>query len=181
MYLKSSVQGYIIIICLLIYCYLWFSSNQTSLDMDGKKSIRISDLCDCSILISLRNIIDIGLRPIIQNITTDITASLTNTNLFEKYEVHFVFIIGNIFALSYNSPIYIAYTMIIQDEIDLSIELKEKDKQGFIFQEGFCQLLQPNMHEKPYMYDSFFYRKSTSSINRNVWNIYFEYYYSRVP
>jgi hypothetical protein len=67
--------------------------------MDGKKSIRISDLCDCSILISLRNIIDISLRPIIQNITTDITASLTNTNLFEKYEVDFVFIIGNIFAL----------------------------------------------------------------------------------
>jgi hypothetical protein len=123
--------------------------------MDDKKSIRISNVCDCTIHISLRNIIEIGLKPVIRNITTDIAASLRNNELFGNYIVKSLFIIGNMFTLSYKSPIYTAYAMILQKEIDLSIELKERDTQGFVLRQDLCRLLQPNLGKKPYMCDSF--------------------------
>lgn len=45
--------------------------------------------------------------------------------------------------------------MILQNLSEESIELKEKDTQGVTFWESLIQLLQPVMHEKPYMYESF--------------------------
>lgn len=123
--------------------------------MDEKKRIEISNYCDCCIHISLRNTIDIGLKPVIQNITTIIAASMVNTDLFGNYAIDFLFILEEIFTLAHDSPLSIAYTMVLQEAIDVSIELKEKDTPGVVLQETLCQLLQPAMHKQPYMYDSF--------------------------
>lgn len=123
--------------------------------MDKKKQITISNTCDCNIHLSLRNIIAFGITPVIQTITTIIAASVANTDLFGNYAVDFLFILGNVFALAQHSSLYTAYTMILQNLSEESIELKEKDTQGVTFWESLIQLLQPVMHEKPYMYESF--------------------------
>lgn len=119
--------------------------------MESIKKIAISDTCDCSIYVSLRDIVDNGLNPAIQAITTIIAASLNS--IFEKYTVDFIFFIGNIFSLLQGSPIYTAYTNMLQEAFDSSIELKENDTKVFMIKESLCQLLQPATHERPYMYD----------------------------
>jgi hypothetical protein len=58
-----------------------------------------------SIEICLCNIIDIGLNPVIQKITTIIAASLANTGLFGNYAVDSLFVLGNVFALPHESAI----------------------------------------------------------------------------
>lgn len=51
--------------------------------------------------------------------------------------------------MTHDSPLYTAYTMLLQEAIDVSIKLKRKDTQGFILQQDLCQLLQP------FIYDNF--------------------------
>ncbi|KAG2193498.1 hypothetical protein INT47_005023 [Mucor saturninus] len=132
-----------------------FQPNNVFLEMDAKKEMDISNTCSCSMSLSLRNIIDVGLRPIIQKITTITAAALTNTELFRFYEVSYLFILGNPFSLSPNSIIYKMYSVLIQEAIDNSIESKEKDTQGFVLLESFDQLLIPVTHNKPYMFHNF--------------------------
>lgn len=58
------------------------------------------------------------------------------------------------YNLTHDSPLYTAQTMILQEEPNDIIELKEKATQGFILRESLCQLLQPVINEKLYMYDN---------------------------
>lgn len=123
--------------------------------MNIKEKIKISNTCNCSIQLSLRDIIDIGIKPDTQNITTIIAASLVNTNLFGNYAVDFVFILENPYTMAQDSPIHAAYKRILQEAIDGSIALKERDTQGIVLRENLCQLLQPVTRERSLMYDSF--------------------------
>lgn len=122
-------------------------------------------MCDCSFYLSLRSIIDAGLKPTILNITSIIATYV------ERDDVDFLFIIGNIFTLACSSPLYTLYKMILQDSLNVSIELKEEDTQGFIFQEDICQLLQPVVDERPYMYDSFSIG-NLHQVSRETYGIY---------
>ncbi|KAG2201453.1 hypothetical protein INT47_001502 [Mucor saturninus] len=132
------------------------SMDQTTIfDMDSKHEFKVSDECSCKITLLLRDIIENGIKPVIQDITTTIAASMANTELFGHYEVGSLFILGNPFSLSKCSPLYAAYTMIVQKEISIAMELKEKDINGFVLQESFCQLLEPVTLTRPYMYDRF--------------------------
>lgn len=51
-------------------------------------------------------------------------------------------------------PIFAAYTTTLQEALESSIKLKETGIKMIILHESFCQLLQPVMHEKIYLYDS---------------------------
>lgn len=93
--------------------------------MDAKTRINLGNTCECSIHVSLCNIIDTGLKLAIQNITTTIAASIANTDLFGKYEVDFLFILGNIFTIAPSSPLYTTYIMILQEAFEGSIAMKE--------------------------------------------------------
>jgi hypothetical protein len=137
--------------------------------MDDEKELEISNKCDCHI--HLRNIVDIGLKAVVQNITSIIAASLDNREFFLGYEVDFLFVLGNIHILKYNSVLYTIYTNILQEAINVSIEVKGGDTQGIVLQESIYQLLQPVIKEQSYMYDSF----STGNLHRvssNTYGIY---------
>lgn len=69
----------------------------------------------------LRDIIDNGLKPAIQDIMTIIIASVTD--IFGNYAVDFLFIMGNIFNLPQDSPIYTAHTIMLQEAFESSIQL----------------------------------------------------------
>lgn len=111
------------------------------------------------------------MKPVIQNITTTITASLSNTALFGSYAVDFLF------NISHDSPIYTAYTMILKEKIDVSVELKEKDTKAFILRE-ICQILKPAIQKQPYMYDSFVIG-NLHQISRETYTIYFTHFSDR--
>ncbi|KAI7889097.1 uncharacterized protein EV154DRAFT_515796 [Mucor mucedo] len=131
------------------------SMDQTTIDMDSKHEFKISNECSCKITLLLRDIIENGIKPVIQDITTTIAASMANTEFFGHYEVGSLFILGNPFSLSKCSSLYAAYTLIVQKEISIAMELKEKDINAFVLQESFCHLLKPVTLTRPYMYDRF--------------------------
>lgn len=123
--------------------------------MDLKIKLKINDRCDCNISIFLRDIIELGLKPVMENIATVIAASLIDKELFGYYEVNYLFVMGDPLNLSYGSTIYNAYSTIAQQAIDVGVYSKEKDTQIFIFRDSFCQLIQPGTRSKPYMYERF--------------------------
>ncbi|KAG2209182.1 hypothetical protein INT47_005474 [Mucor saturninus] len=131
------------------------SSNFKISSMDDKTKIMLGEECGCSIHVTARNIIEMGVKSVLQKMTTKIAASLTNINLFGKYEVNFVFIMGDIFNLERNPIMYTIYGQLLQEAYNESIAMKGKDASGFIIQKDIFQLLQPIMAKKPFMYDSF--------------------------
>lgn len=126
-----------------------------TVDMNYEYNFKINNECPCKIDLVLRDIIEMGIKPVIQNMAKIISASMTNTTLFGNYYVNFLFLLGNPFRLSTSSPVYLIYTRIVQEAICINIEIKGKDIQAFSFQESFYQLLRPLTREKPYMYDRF--------------------------
>lgn len=123
--------------------------------MDDKTKIMLGEECGCSIYVTARNIIEMGVKSVLQKMTTKIAASLTNINLFGKYEVNFVFIMGDIFNLERNPIMHTIYRRLLQEAYNESIAMKGKDASGFIIQKDIFQLLQPIKTKKPFMYDSF--------------------------
>lgn len=129
--------------------------KEVSLDMDSEKKLKINEECDCCIGISLRNIIETGLKPVMKDIASAIAASLTNKILFGNYEVDSLFVLGDPFDLSYGSKIHTVYAMITQEAMDDGLHLKEKDTRLFVIRESLFRLIAPVTHSKPYMYDRF--------------------------
>lgn len=123
------------------------------MDMDYIKYMSISNDCTCSIGMSRRYIIDVGLNPVIQKMATITAASLTNYKLFGHYEVDYIFTLGNPFNLCPSSIHYNTYHTQIQRELDIGIYSKGKDAQGFALQESLAKLSIPITQSKPYMYD----------------------------
>lgn len=124
--------------------------------MDYKKETISFNDCTCNFSLTLRIIIELGLRPVMYNIATIVSASLTNKELFKYYEVDYIFMLGDPFNLYYNLPMYNAYIVLLQQLIRIAIELKEKDTQGFVIQESLSDLIRPLTLNKPFMYSNFF-------------------------
>ncbi|KAI7873137.1 uncharacterized protein EV154DRAFT_102363 [Mucor mucedo] len=130
--------------------------NKSNLDMDSKIQLNINTECGCSISIFLRDIIELGLMPVIESLATDIVASLTNKKLFRNYVPNYIFVFGDPFNLEQGSKIYIAYTMIMQTAIDDGLYSEEKDAKAFILKETIFQLLNPLVPKRtPNMFDRF--------------------------
>lgn len=137
--------------------------------MNSKRKLYIGNTCLCGINISLRNIIEIGVKPTIEAITTDIAASLYNTQLFGNYLVNYLFVTGNIFDLPNNSAIGKTYTLLLIDAINKSIESKGKDTVGIALEESFFQSLRTEC-EAPFMCDSF-YAGNLKQVSRHTYGI----------
>lgn len=123
--------------------------------MDDEIEINIGHKCTCSFTLSLRTIVEMGLKPTLQNTANTIAASLTSVELFKSYEVDHLFLLGNPFTLSYSSQMYIAYTILLQDIIRLVIESKGKDTPGLVTRETFAELLQSTAYDKSYVRNKF--------------------------
>ncbi|KAI7891410.1 uncharacterized protein EV154DRAFT_223792 [Mucor mucedo] len=133
-----------------------FEKNKSNLDMDSIIQLSINTNCGCSISIFLRDIIEVGLMSVIEGITTDIVASLTDKTLFGNYVPNYIFVLGNPFNLVQRSKIHTAYTMIMQKAIDDGVYIKEKDTKTFVPRESIYQLLKTfSSRKKPYMFDRF--------------------------
>ncbi|KAI7873147.1 uncharacterized protein EV154DRAFT_556387 [Mucor mucedo] len=118
--------------------------------------LNINPNCNCSISIFLRDIIELGLIPVIESITTDIVASLTDKTLFGNYVPNYIFVFGDPFNLRQGSKIHISYTMIMQKAIDDGVYIKEKDTKTFVLRESVSQLLEMSLpKKKPYMLERF--------------------------
>ncbi|KAI7891357.1 uncharacterized protein EV154DRAFT_222753 [Mucor mucedo] len=133
-----------------------FENIKSNLDMDSKIQLDINTKCGCNISIFLRDIIEIGLMSVIEGVTTDILASLDNTELFGNYVPNYIFVFGNPFNLAQGSKIHIAYTMLMQKAIDDGVYIKETDTKTFVVGEFIFQLLGMFLSgKKPYMFDRF--------------------------
>ncbi|KAI7873149.1 uncharacterized protein EV154DRAFT_103029 [Mucor mucedo] len=133
-----------------------FEKTKSNLDMDSKIQLNINTKCGCSISIFLRDIIEVCLMSVIESISGDITASLTNKKLFENYVQKYIFVFGDPFNLAQGSMIHIAYTMIMQKAMDDVVYMEEKDTKIFVLRESIFQLLETFLSgKKPYMFERF--------------------------
>lgn len=140
--------------------------------MNGKTELNINNQCACTISLFHRNMVEIGLHPVLQNLATTIAASLTNTALFGNYDVEFLFVLGNPLGMFYNSFLHTTYNMLLQNAIQIAIETKEEETQGIVIRESFSQLLKPVTCNKPYMYDRFI-TGTMNQVSQNTYGIRF--------
>ncbi|KAI7893681.1 uncharacterized protein EV154DRAFT_501185 [Mucor mucedo] len=130
-------------------------NDGSNLDMDLCTKLNINNNCTCLVRISLRLITEISLQPVIKRIVTTIAGSLTNYDLFGNYKTDYLFVLGDPFNLSYNSPFYTVYTTIIQRAMDDGIQSKGKDTQAFVMKDSLSQLLDMFKMIKPHMFGRF--------------------------
>ncbi|KAI7891364.1 uncharacterized protein EV154DRAFT_222775 [Mucor mucedo] len=124
--------------------------------MDSKIQLNINTKCGCSINIFLRDIMEAGLMSVIESITTDILASLTNKKLFGNYVPNYIFVFGDPFNLAQGSKIHKTYSMLMQKAIDDGVYIKQKDTKTFVLRESFFQLPETFLSgKKPYIFERF--------------------------
>ncbi|KAG2195210.1 hypothetical protein INT47_006741 [Mucor saturninus] len=131
-------------------------TNEASIDFDTYETLNIGYKCCCSIDICLRDIIEFGLKPVIEGIATVVTASLSNTKLFGNFTVNLLFVMGNVFNLRYDSAIYKTYALLLNDAINRGIESKGRDTTGIVLEESSFRTSQTKSWETPFMKDSFY-------------------------
>lgn len=102
---------------------------------------------------TLRHIIHIGVKPVLYEIATVMSASLVNVRLFGNYKVDCLIVLGNVFSIS-NTSLCKEYTVLLKAAVDAIIRQKEKDTSCFILHENFPQFLRITPYEKPYMLHS---------------------------
>ncbi|KAI7895810.1 uncharacterized protein EV154DRAFT_493846 [Mucor mucedo] len=129
--------------------------NRTHFDMNSEIKLRINDECVCTVSISLRNIIELGMKPIILNIASIAASSLTNKELFGNYETDYLFILGDPFNLCNGSSFHTAYTIIMQQAIDDNLHFKLRDIRSFVIRESTSKLLEQVTRIIPCIYDKF--------------------------
>ncbi|KAG2204162.1 hypothetical protein INT47_011645 [Mucor saturninus] len=133
-----------------------FEKNKTNADMNSKIHLNMNSKCACNITIFLRDIIEVCLAPVVENMATDVVASLTNKMLFGNYVPNFIFAFGDPFNLTCGSKIHTVYTMIMQKAMDDGIHFKEKDTKAYVLRDSISQLLGLFVQrKKPYMLERF--------------------------
>jgi hypothetical protein len=115
--------------------------------LDDKETIVLGKSCSqCSIKLSIRNIIEVALTPAILNIASMISSALVNPNIFGKYTVDHVFIIWkNLFdhgGAALNMPISKILNQMIMEAIDDTNQLKEIEPKCIVVSSPL-QTLQP--------------------------------------
>lgn len=123
--------------------------------MNSQIQLNINSKCACNISIFLRDIIEVALMSVIENMAAIIAASLTNKGLFGNYVANHIFVFGDPFNLSYGSMMHIIYNTLLQKAIDDAVRFKEKDTMTFVLGESLCQLLKLVTDTKPYMLEDF--------------------------
>lgn len=113
-------------------------------------------MCSCSIALSIRDLIDIAVKPVFLDIASLVSASLVNLEQFGRYRVDYMFIMGNPFNCDCDSPIY---TLLQQEDIGTvlarSYEKKEINPRCFVLFKDFYDMIQPKIGEKHFLFGSF--------------------------
>ncbi|GAA5795003.1 hypothetical protein HPULCUR_000354 [Helicostylum pulchrum] len=123
--------------------------------VDEKVTIKLSKECKCRIDLSIRDILDVALRPVISDIINTISSTLVNGDLFGKYYVEHQFVLGNLFQLSYNSPLHKKMTSMVQEELDDVVEYRELGLCSFALLKSIDQLLRPKIGNRHSLHEVF--------------------------
>ncbi|KAI7890889.1 uncharacterized protein EV154DRAFT_234782 [Mucor mucedo] len=122
--------------------------KENNFDLQQKVHIEFEGNCAYQIDIPYRHIIDIAIEPILRNIATIIAASVVRSDHFQNYVVEHLFVLGTIFNTSRGSDLDKACYLIMQKVLDDSINDKEKDYKGFVLQDPFHHMLNPDLKKQ---------------------------------
>ncbi|KAI9253742.1 hypothetical protein EDC94DRAFT_651273 [Helicostylum pulchrum] len=86
----------------------------------GTTTLNVSTLCNCSICLTVGDIIEISFRPVLQDIISLVFTSLINEQLFGKYKnIQYLF---HLIRFNYNSQLQPILMKILNDETDYFFE-----------------------------------------------------------
>lgn len=123
--------------------------------VDEKETIKLSKECKCRIELSIRDVLYVAFRPAINDIINTISSTLVNGVSFGKYYVEHQFILGNLFQLSYDSPLHKKMTSMIQEELDDAVEYRELGLCCFALLKSIDQLLRPKIGNRHSLHEVF--------------------------
>ncbi|KAI7890070.1 uncharacterized protein EV154DRAFT_262152 [Mucor mucedo] len=158
---KHSIQNYTKAITeLKQYLMEIFSPVNIDMDLDVLKKIETSKTCGCGIHVSIRNMIEEGLKPALQNVAAVMTSSVTNKNLFGIYQVDHFFVMDDTLATSKGSLFCPVFYNLLQEAIENSIKSKRLNSQMFIIREKLHELLQPVISKTCLLYNTLIHGSS---------------------
>ncbi|KAI7893001.1 uncharacterized protein EV154DRAFT_502968 [Mucor mucedo] len=125
-----------------------FSNSGKCLNMDKEISVSISNTCNCYFHLTLRMIIDFGMKPVIRNITDRLKGFLITS--LSHYDMANILITGNAFKLTCNTPLFTVYIALLRKAFDCN-----KWRIVSILKEDLKQFMLPIIDQKPYLCNIF--------------------------
>ncbi|KAI7893000.1 uncharacterized protein EV154DRAFT_502962 [Mucor mucedo] len=89
-----------------------FSNSGKCLNMDKEISVSINNTCNCYFHLTLRMIIDFGMKPVIRNITDRLKGFLITS--LSSYDMANILITGNAFKLTCNTALFTVYIALVR-------------------------------------------------------------------
>lgn len=112
--------------------------------------------CNCGIEFSIRDMMQIGIKPAINNIATIISSALLDPDFFGKYIVGHVFVMGTLFdGILPSTPINAALRQIILESIQDSNQFKVIEPKCFVLLKSVQELTKPTVGKKPFLNGNF--------------------------
>jgi hypothetical protein len=122
--------------------------------LDQEIVIGIDKHCNCSLRLSIRNLIDTAVSPTMLNLTSIISASLVNLDYFGNYKIDHLFILGSLFDCAQESLANAAFTKATLQAAEDNIERKEIDVKCFVSLNFRHKMIQPKLNSKPFFLES---------------------------
>ncbi|KAI9258629.1 hypothetical protein EDC94DRAFT_163419 [Helicostylum pulchrum] len=120
---------------------------------DETAAIHLSKSCACSVYLTVRNIVDISFRPILQDIISLVSTSLINKQLFGKYRnMQYMF---HLIHFNYNPQFQHIIMKILKDETNEFLYEQNIDIPHYTLPELSSQLLKPALQQEPCSYKAF--------------------------
>lgn len=116
--------------------------------LDKKHKITSNSSCDCSILLSKRDIINVGFKEFIRDAATIIAGSLSNKDLFRKFMVKQLLVIGRFLVSQYSSALDNILAMQLERILSVSTTNKEIELKCIVEPVTIDYITQPKMGKK---------------------------------
>lgn len=101
-----------------------------------------NSLCSCNIFFSLREIMELALKPAAMEIASVISTTLISSKLFGKYNIGHIFVLKNIFLQSTSgSSFSVAFSQIIKEALEDNNLMKGKNPEYFVLSKTLPELI----------------------------------------
>lgn len=136
--------------------------------------VELGDSCGCSIALSLRVFIEIALKPTLVGITSVISASMVNQDLFGRYKIDHIFLLGNLFDCSkYDSHIHKIFTGAIKEALAISNEEKEIEHKCFFLLRSARDIVQAELLNNTCLFESIINNGTICQLAKETYSLCF--------
>ncbi|KAG2237166.1 hypothetical protein INT48_004668 [Thamnidium elegans] len=131
----------------------YISENNLSQSTNDELIVQLSISCNCKVCLTVNDIIEISFQPVLQNITSLLSASLINKEFFGKYwNIKYVF---QLIHFNYNTQLQDAVIKMLKEITEDITTEQEVDTPHYVIPKILDQRLRPVLQQRTFLYKEF--------------------------